>query len=528
MPSIYDHVRSHLAPDGRRLASVGLKLPDEDYQNARLGGKPDSIGFAPGATDGILRDAPVSRKQAEESAIALYDSLLEFAHRPNARSEAKLVQLMVNSHAATSLTPLLLSLSRRPPENLPRLYQRMRQLFLSSGHREVLKYAMTIMAAYHKPEDLQLFRTIGCHPEFTQYAVDAISKVSPDPVSELIALARGATGWGKVSLVERLSASDRPEVRDFLLKEGLENVSVLEGYVALPIATRCKLHEVLEGPVLEPEILRGAARILRALTYQAIDGNPRGNILDYADGGIAVERFLAKFGPVASSLDDYLAVSSIRQFAVSTEFGEDRLLSAGWDSGRRTQVSETCNRILARPMWLEVARRALASEDSQTRWLGLAMAERVGIPLHDFLVEELRKHPLEARMWFRFVHEGDAARMGEALRLAREVLNFESIATGPGDESFAAPGHERHDCVNYLLQELRRFPGLGSDLVRASLRSPVTTNRSLALRVLKNWRPSDTTAEVIEAVRAALQDPSENIRKEAREVLTLLGRSQPN
>src|SRR6266705_4856725 len=118
LPSIYDSIRSHIAPDGRSLAQAGLKLPDEEYQKARLGGKPDSIGFAPGAVDGILQDAPVSRKEADENASALYKAFLDFAHRPTPRSEARLVQAMVNSHTGTSLTPLLMSLSKKPTENL--------------------------------------------------------------------------------------------------------------------------------------------------------------------------------------------------------------------------------------------------------------------------------------------------------------------------------------------------------------------------------------------------------------------------
>ncbi len=525
LPSIFDHIRSHMGPDGLSLAEAGLKLPDENYQKARLGGKPDSIGFAPGATDGILRGAPISPKEGEEKATALHEALLEFVRRRNPRSEARLVQLMVNSHAATSLAPLLLSLSRRPPENLPRLYEEMRRFFLQSGHREVVKYAMSIVASYRKAPDLLLFRTIACHPEFTMYAVDAISKVSPDPVSEWIALARVSRGWGKVSLVERLSESNRPEIWDYLLREGLENVPNLEGYIALPIAMRYKLHDILEGSTADPGLLRGAARILHTLTFEAVDGGPNGNILDYPDGGLAVERFLAHFERVASSTEDFLTVASIHQFVSSRDLDESRLRTAGWDSQRRASVSEVCNRILARTDWVERAKRALASEDPKEQWRGITVAKRLGIPLHDYFIDRLRKNPLDPGMWFHFIWGANEERIDEALKLAREVLHFESIATGPAEESLVGPGHERHDCVNYLLQELRRFPGKGWDMIRASLRSPVTTNRRFGLLALKRWRASEATEEVVEAVRNALRDPSEHVRTEAKEVLAIFGRS---
>src|SRR5439155_12049922 len=121
-------------------------------------------------------------------------------------------------------------------------------------------------------------------------------------------------GWGKVSLVERLSESDRPEIRDYLLREGLENVPNLEGYVALPIAMRYKLHDMLEGSTADPGLLRGAARILHTLTFEAVDGGPNGNIVDYPEGGLAVERFVAHFVRVASSTEEFLIVTLILLF----------------------------------------------------------------------------------------------------------------------------------------------------------------------------------------------------------------------
>lgn len=524
-PSIYEHLRLHLAPDGLTLKESGMRLPDEDYQKARMGGKPDSIGFAPGAADGILRGAPISRNEATEKAVALQEALVEFVHRPSSGSEAKLVQLMVNSHAATSLTPLLQSLSRTPPENLPRLYEQMRRFFLNSGHREVLKFALAIMASFREQQDLELFRTVARHPEFTQYAIDAISKISPDPVSELVVLARKSEGWGKVSLVERLSESDRPEVRDFLLEEGLENLSNLEGYVALPLAMRYELHEMLGASQVSPSLLRGAARILHTLTFEAVDGGPDGNILDYPAGGQAVERFLAHFEPVASSARDFLTVLAIQQFASSSELDETRMQKAGWDDPRRARILEVCHRILSQTEWIERAKRALTSEDPEEEWRGIAVAKRLGIPLHDYLVDRLRSKPLSPGIWFQFISGADDKRIDEALRLAREVLDVESIATGPAEESDVGPGSERYMCVTYLLQELRRFPGEGWEMIRASLRSPATTNRRFALMALRWWRSADATPEVIEAVRNALRDPSERVRKEATEVLAILDHS---
>ena len=149
-------------------------------------------------------------------------------------------------------------------------------------------------------------------------------------------------------------------------------------------------------------------------------------------------------------------------------------------------------------------------------------AKQLGIPLHDFFVDSLRNKPLRPFIWFHFVSGADETRMDEALLLARELLDYGSIATGPAEESDVGPGRERYMCINYILQELRRFPGKGWEVIRISLRSPTTTNRRYALMALRWWRSLNATKEVISEVRNALSDPSEQVRKEAGEVLAIL------
>lgn len=515
LPSIYEHIWKSLGSDGR-LAEKGLKLPDEEYQKGRYGG---GIGFAPGAVDGILRHAPLDRDEIDREIGKLHEAVLEFASKPTSSSEERLLQLLVSGYASGSVPLLLKRLSERSNRKPERMYLNMRRLLLQSGHREVVKFAIAITATFRRPQDLDLFRVLAHHPEFTKYAGEAIARMASDPVSDLMTLATTAEGWGKVNLVERLLESDRTEVRDYLLRDGLKHVSHLEGYLALPIATRYKLHEELDTPTVELGLLQGAADILQVLTYEAVDGGPDGTILDYPQGGDAVERFLAKFESIASSPRDFIVVWSIRQFVSSNKFEKSRLEEAGWDSRRRAKVREGCDRILSRPEWIEQTNLALKSNDPTEVWQGLTMARTLGIPLHDYFVTRLRKNPLDSSMWFQFVGGGDEQRMDEALQLAREILDYETIATGPANESLVSVGHDRHSCVNYLLQELRRFPGKGWEVIRASLRSPAKQNRTFALFALKMWKPSDLTEEVVQAVMDSLHDPSDHVRAAANKVV---------
>jgi hypothetical protein len=41
--------------------------------------------------------------------------------------------------------------------------------------------------------------------------------------------------------------------------------------------------------------------------------------------------------------------------------------------------------------------------------------------------------------------------------------------------------------LDFILQDLRRFPGKGRPLIRAGLQSPVVRNRNMTVRALAAW-----------------------------------------
>jgi len=77
-----------------------------------------------------------------------------------------------------------------------------------------------------------------------------------------------------------------------------------------------------------------------------------------------------------------------------------------------------------------------------------------------------------------------------------------------------------HDHLDFVLQDLRRFPGKGWPLIHAGLRSPVVRNRHMALRALSRWGrdrwPQETQA-LLE--RALADEPDDSVRAELHTVL---------
>ncbi len=514
LPSIYRHVRSHLRPDGPGLLEGGDRLPDDELFRT-----PGGLGFAPSATDGILvHRGPEDDASRDKSANEIYRACVALADKPDAQTRSRVISLVTRAHVRTSVDRVLDKIRQRPPRHPESLYTEMRRLLVESGYREAVKVAMAVVALFRKPEDLDLFRTLGRHEEFTSFAAVEIAQIVDDPVPEWMAMARQVSGWGKVELVERLLKSPTPEVCKFLLREGCEN-EVEWGYTALPIAVGCKLHEALARPDVDLPLLRGAAAIVETLAADAVGGGPDGDMLDYPQGGDATEAFLERFEGFAETLRDFMAVAAIRDFVGSPRIPEEKFLAAGWPPARRDRVRAASERILRRPEWRERAHAGLDSPDERERWVAPEVARRLGAPLEEWFVPRLRRNPREHHLWFYLVWGADEARMDRVIELATELLDPESTATGPANERALGPGNEVYQCLDFIVQELRRFPGKGWDLIRPSLRSPMIRNRSMAIQALKAWGRDRLTPEMVEAVRACQDDPNKHVRAYALEIL---------
>jgi hypothetical protein len=86
------------------------------------------------------------------------------------------------------------------------------------------------------------------------------------------------------------------------------------------------------------------------------------------------------------------------------------------------------------------------------------------------------------------------------------------------------PGYQGHHALDFILQDLARFPGKGWPFIRAGLRSPVTRNRNMAVKALRTWGKSAWPPDAEGALKQALsQEPEEG----TREWITLALRGVP-
>ena len=81
-------------------------------------------------------------------------------------------------------------------------------------------------------------------------------------------------------------------------------------------------------------------------------------------------------------------------------------------------------------------------------------------------------------------------------------------------------GWEDHHNLDFVIQDLSRFPGKGWPLIRAGIHSPVIRNRHMALRALSPWGmqnwPDDAQA-LLE--QAQSEEPDEDVKTEIETLL---------
>jgi hypothetical protein len=133
-------------------------------------------------------------------------------------------------------------------------------------------------------EDLDVVRVLGRHEEFTLYAAVAIANGLQNWAAELWALGRAVEGWGPIHCVERLAATEVPEIREWILREGFRN-SVMYEYLAYVAGTTGGLDDAPRRDEVDRPLLTAAGEILEALVARG----PAQDLDDYPDGADALE-----------------------------------------------------------------------------------------------------------------------------------------------------------------------------------------------------------------------------------------------
>lgn len=504
-----------------------LALPDDD---APPGWNVGDIRFANGAYDGILLNhvAPPERMEIAERTRELVDAVETVTKSLADPDMERLYRLARGDALITYGDAVIEALRARDSIDSERLWAVGRWLIETARHREPLKLGIMILSLGATDEDVATLKTLGRHDEFTLFAAVAIGNLCDAAADHWLDLARTVRGWGKIHLVERLAgaAPTRPDIRDWLLREGCSN-DVEDSYLAYLCATAGNLAGALAAESLDDELLDGCCTITLAL----LEGGPSEDIRSYEEGAVAIGHLLHHLAGRCTTIHRLYAVVRISEWLrwlrlsrigerANGDAGPDaadleRLETHGWTRTVRRELLGQCERILRDPDWPDRLRAAYAGAAEPAATLAHACAEVLRVDLWNIAMARLKKAPHAQRLYIDLLRTGDRRRRQTVMSFAERHLPLAKLGAGPALELGLGDDWELSGCLDVLLQEMARRGPYHEVLAATGLRSPVIRHRLHACAVLAGRAPESWGDRVEAALQVSLTDePDEDVRKE--------------
>lgn len=474
-PSIYAHIKAHIIEGKDGLAEGGDRLPD-DAEVFEEGG----LRWVSGGLDGAFghHSGGGNEHETAKKVLGLLKAVLK---NPTDDRVGKLYTALNAGSSIDFIDPLLEQTVNDRGIDADRLHDLAIWLATEAADREPVKLALAFLGVLQGSDDREVVLTLARHEEFTLYASVAITNHEKDPERTLWEIARHVDGWGKIQTVERLAETTDPEIKRWLLREGYKNAVMYE-YLAYTCATAGDLRGALAGEKVDDALLLGAGDIIQTLITG--QGGPAEGIDDYEHGATVTQAYIKHLNGRANSLDQFLVLKTIEGFLSDEEDNWAERSKCGWTSEARQRMLATVQTFVDQEKWRGMAEAGLKARDNREFWTAARAAEALGI---DTWPEYYTRTKAGEDHWFYLMRSKDRSRIKDVVELAEAQLPLSEIATGPGTEMGLGLDFKSHRALDFVLQDLGDFPGLGWNLVKTGLRSPVVRNRNMAIRALAGW-----------------------------------------
>ena len=450
MRSIYEQIKENVK-DGILDPSFVLE-----------GNEEGSVSWAPGAKDGVYIYHGQPQEFYEEDISRIAEALDCAARDDLMKSDETFHELSRGMSAIAMIDVFEQYVVDHQSELDPSaIYKTAVYLIRNSGYTECVKIGMELLELM-KPDDdtKEVIRTLGLYDEFTIFAAYIMRKW-PDGNMEIFDLARKVHGWGRIHVVELLEPENE-KIKYWLLTEGCTN-DVMSAYSAYTCYEKAGVRELLDRDLTYEEY-RGISLIIEGL----LDEGPITGISEIEDDKQFLLEFLKQAKRFNLSADDYDVILAIAVWA--QENGKNY-----------SDVYEACEELLHTSACEIKVREALK------KGKGLRLADALGIPMAKDLYECL-KNDFETNYRKVAYVMADEDYVEPVIRLFLENLSVEDMMNR-SDSDF-----RYNDKLQFILQELGRYPSKGMELVKAGLSSPVVRSRYLALEVVKKWVRKNSTS----------------------------------
>jgi hypothetical protein len=501
LPSIFEHIRLNIDSEGK-LTEAGNTLLDEERRY-----KDEKIRWVPGAMDGVFghHGGGSLEKQAKEVA-----ELVKSISKKNALSQkARLYDILLKDNLIDFVDPALDQIVASNVSIDPYLHDYARWLAFESPDRGPVKFGIALLGLIRDKNDIDKIVMLGKHEEFTLFSVVAITNTLENPETTLWELAKYVDGWGRIHIVERLAETQNPKIKKWLIREGYKN-NIMYEYLAYTCAVAGDLKGELSKSEIDDDLLNASGDIIEAL----LNGGPAEDIDDYEDGAEMIRLYVKYIYNRAEKLDHFLTLNSIKRFLKNEEANWDKRREKGWTQNLKSDLLIDLDKILSQPKWRQLVLEKQNSIDNSEFWQVDRAASVLGIDLWDTHWKRLNNSLADSGRWYNVMKNSNEERIDQIIAFAIDKIPLDKIATGPADEFGVGNKYNQHSCLDYILQDLDKYPGKGFELIKAGLRSPVTRNRNMAIKTLsawgvKNW--PEGTRELLE--QAEKEEPNEGTKK---------------
>lgn len=490
---------------GKRIATsdrLEVQLPeagDEEDGQPRL-------RFVAGGLDALFASPDRSPKQTTaRSIVATIGRLLR---HPSAGAFDALYSQLRRIQTSSIVDETLDRVSADLGDRREALAALARRLVCEAPDVEPVKMGVALLGVSGTAGDEAVVLEIGQAEEFTLYATVALRNLLAEPEDALWRLAKSVHGWGRIATVERLAGTEDPRIRAWLLRDGFRN-DIMNEYLAYLAATRGEMLDALSAPRIDEELLLAVADILLAL----VAGGPAESIEDYRDAAPACVAFLRHaLERDAPALNVVFAVSALRELIEGSRAERLRTLP-GWSSQAFLDIRTATGSVLQKPGARSAVEAGLASDEPWgDHFVAAQLAPEFGIDPWPRHLDRQRRRI--GRNWWHLMQTTDAARVDEVLALAREQLDLGRVGSGPTRSLGLGQDYEDDSAVDFIVQDLRRFPGHGADFIAVGLRGRSVRLRNLTIKALSDWGreswPPGTEARLRIAIE---QEPVDDVRE---------------
>jgi hypothetical protein len=204
-------------------------------------------------------------------------------------------------------------------------------------------------------------------------------------------------------------------------------------------------------------------------------------------------------------------LKKIERFLSDDEEDWSERSERGWASEARQSMLAAVQKFVGDEKWRGIVLTSLQSDDEHTFATAAEAAKKLGIDTWD---EYYTRTEDGQDYWCYLMQTEDRSRIEKVVELAEARIPLSEIATGPGDELGLGPEFKHHGALDFVLQDLGKFPGLGWTLIEAGLRSPVVRNRNMGIRALAGWDREKWPEGAKEYVESCLDaEPNDEVRK---------------